>query len=180
MRFARKLLIALVAGAAVTTAAVPAQATPFRDHPAAVTVECGVNGPARFDPGIRTEFQQVTLKFKSDDRGCVGNTGGVLSATFHGATQGSMSCHRSPGGNEGKGKITWKLVDGSTSTSVVDFRAAGTSLAEAELRGTVVSGRFKGAAFRSDINVSIINGAVKCLSPQGATEATVSGDFFIG
>lgn len=183
MSIVRKLLLAAFACAVVTSAAAPALAAPEPLPPQdsrAGTVECDFGGPARFQPGVRVVPQNVKMGLMSNNRNCVDDVGEVASATFDGSTQGTMTCEGSPSGNEGKATINWKLTDGTTVDSVVDYYVTGSTLNEAELTGQVVSGRYEGEAFNANLSVDIIDGAIKCLSPSGATEATFAGTFSIG
>ncbi len=182
----RKLLVAVLAGAALTaSASAPALAAPDRSASAEASakagfVECEFEGPASFNPGVRPIPLPITAKLRSGNRKCVDDTYEVRSASFEGTTQGLLSCFGSPGSNVGKGRITWKLDDLSTDTSTVEFRIGGTTLNDATLEGRITSGRYELEDFRAHVSFDLIDGAVKCLSPWGATEATFQGTFSVG
>jgi hypothetical protein len=178
MSIVRKLLLATFACAAVTAASAPALAasepSPHQESRAA-TIECDFSGTARFQPGVRLVPQNVKMTLRTNNRPCIDDTGEVVSASFDGSAQGTMTCEGSPAGSVGKATITWNLADGSTDQSVVDFNLTGSSFNEAGLTGNIASGRYENSTFNANIAVDIIDGAVKCLSLDGATDATFVG-----
>lgn len=172
----RALVLAGVAMGCVAAAAGPAAAQ--ADDPMAQAVQCRFNGDATFDPAVFVFPQDTTLGLRGGYAGCTDDDGLVDQASFNGEASGKMTCFKSPQGTTGKAQINWRLKNGTSDQSIVNFSLTGSTLNNGKLDGDVQSGRYQGKHFSANLSVDIIDGAIKCLS-GGASQARFKGTFQI-
>lgn len=118
---------AFLAAAPLLAATLTAQAAPSpAPENAKALLSCDLSGTAEFAPALSANplGEQTQMKVSGEAKNCAPagrEAADVESATFSGDLAGTMSCTSLPRDVGGDVDITWKLKDGSTTTSKANF-----------------------------------------------------------